>query len=48
LLDDDNIEIGEQVMEDFDNFMKERFEIHCKEKKENQKVDLLQSIRRLV
>jgi hypothetical protein len=48
LLDDDNIEIGDQVFEEFDTYMKEGFEAHYKEKKENQKVDLLQSLRRLV
>ena len=48
LLDDENIEIGDQVQEEFDTFMKEAFENHYKEKKEGQKVDLIQSIRRLI
>lgn len=34
LLDDDNIELGDNMLEEFDTYMKEGFEIHHKEKKE--------------
>jgi len=40
-LDDENIELGDHILEEFDAYMKEGFEIHHKEKKENQKVELL-------
>jgi len=34
LLDDENLDLGDAVIEEYDNFMKEAFELHHKEKKE--------------
>jgi hypothetical protein len=48
LLDDDNVVLADQVVADFDSFMTEAFEYHHKEKKEGQKVEVLQTIRKLV
>jgi len=41
LIEEDSIILGDANLEEFDTFMNKAFEIHHKEKKENQRVELL-------